>query len=479
LVASHRGGLRADATAKFLDELASIPTEPELIEFLSSRAGQKGSPGGLSNSELGLAAGLWAAARAGSEINLLGLKDVFRAGSKGTDYDQLASALRDTDGILLSTPVYFGDRSSLAGELLDLIRRDRQLRSDLEGKVCGGIAVGAKRNGGQETTLIYQLTDLVNNGLLGVGNDSDTTAQYGGTGHAGDKGSLLKDDYGLSTAQGVGRRLAHVAGLLRLGRRTELRGKVRLLFLILQDQERMAAALVRKLSDYHPEECETTILDLTEQQLSHCLACDTCPTRVAVDSEYTCKVVNDRVDDMARLHHSFLDQDAIIPVVYSALDADRTISNYHVFLERTRYLRRGDFLFSDRLIAPLVIEEVGARQHFDLRMITSWVRHHTIISRPLVVHKHQGEILNWDSTRAGFSSLILHTQRLAAGRLQMFRNGKFPGITRYNPVGYILPNSDENEAELMQARNDKVSERHARLAQDAHARLASEELAGV
>ena len=38
-----------------------------------------------------------------------------------------------------------------------------------------GLAVGAKRNGGQETTLIFQMTDFLNMGAKVVGNGHDTT----------------------------------------------------------------------------------------------------------------------------------------------------------------------------------------------------------------------------------------------------------------------------------------------------------------
>ena len=42
---------------------------------------------------------------------------------------------------------------------------------------------GAKRNGGQETALIYQLVDFINLGMLGAGNDSQ---RLSGTIVAGD-----------------------------------------------------------------------------------------------------------------------------------------------------------------------------------------------------------------------------------------------------------------------------------------------------
>ncbi len=90
--------------------------------------------------------------------------------------------------IIVSSPVYFGDRGSLVQSLFEFIESDPLLRQDMAGKIYGGLAVGAKRNGGQETTLIYQMLDMLDMGLLAVGNGHETTAQYGGTAKAGDVG---------------------------------------------------------------------------------------------------------------------------------------------------------------------------------------------------------------------------------------------------------------------------------------------------
>ena len=44
-------------------------------------------------------------------------------------------------------------------------------------------------------------------------------------------------------------------------------------------------------------------------------------------------------------------------------------SQYQEFIERTRYLRRGDYVFSDMLCAPLVLEELGVCDNMQIRMI--------------------------------------------------------------------------------------------------------------
>ena len=51
-----------------------------------------------------------------------------------------------------------------------------------------------------------------------------------------------------------------------------------------------------------------------------------------------------------------IDVDAVIPVTYCTTDRAGLQSQYQEFIERTRYLRRGDYVFSDILSAPLVLE---------------------------------------------------------------------------------------------------------------------------
>ncbi|MFH2055042.1 MAG: hypothetical protein ABIJ61_03710, partial [bacterium] len=102
-----------------------------------------------------------------------------------------------------------------------------------------------------------------------------------------------------------------------------------------------------------------------------------------------------------------------------------------------------------------------------------------IMSTPLIAHRYQGEILNRDALERGFEQVVSRTGIVTAGRLMMFRNGGFPGTTRYNPVGYILRNAEQDENKLLLARDAKVRERHARLESDARQRLAAEETANA
>jgi multimeric flavodoxin WrbA len=206
----------------------------ELYKNLKKNSGDSG----LSNSETALAAALWEVVQSGCEIDHISLSEFFLASGKVRNADILKNKLMESDGILVSGPVYFGDRSSLLQNMINFILDDEQLQENLNNKIYAGIAVGAKRNGGQETSLVYNLYDFVRLGMLGVGNDSDTTSQYGGTCHAGDVGTAHKDDYGIGTSLGTGRRLAEVVKFNCSD--AVLKDGAKILFLILQDKDNVA-----------------------------------------------------------------------------------------------------------------------------------------------------------------------------------------------------------------------------------------------
>jgi multimeric flavodoxin WrbA len=498
IAASLRNARWGVGNRALIDEVLACRTEEELKQYLREQAGlhlnnfiESGraeglgfdqiyrnlqklrGTRGLSNSEAALAAALWAAAQKGAEIAHVSLSEYFPYAEKARNLEELRAHLSWADGLLVSGPVYFGDRGSLAQGLVDLIREDPELKARLENRVYGGIAVGAKRNGGQETTLIYQLLDMVHAGLVGVGNDSDTTAQYGGTAHAGDVGTMPKDDYGLWTSMGAGRRIAHVATLMKLGASRELRAPLRFLVPVLQDKDGRALRFVQELTG-ELRDVEFTILDVTGKRIARCIACDICPTHVDVDASYRCIIGPGPRDEMESLHQCFIGQDAVIPVAYSPIDREGLVSVYQTFVERTRYLRRGDYLLGDLLTAPLVLEEIGAHENMSIRMVTSFLRHHTVVTEPMLAVVHQGRVLNQGEIREQFGRFVERARRLTAGRLEGFARDFPPALSKYNPVGYILSAVKDKEDEKLGARALMVEERRHRQAQDAEARLSHE-----
>lgn len=394
---------------------------------------------GLSNSEAALAAALWGAKQEGAEIGHLSLAAHFPPSGRGRDLDLLRHELETADALILSGPVYFGDRGSLAQSLIEFIAADEDLRRACRGKVYAGIAVGAKRNGGQETTLIYQMLDMVNLDFFAVGNSSATTSQYGGTAVAGDVGKLHSDDYGIDTSIGTGRRSAHVAKLLARGR-TQVRRErdpLRLhLWLLQDDQQRTGLGMfedwARKISAAEPD-IDARIFDIAASEVVRCIACDICPTQRGPKDEYRC-IITAADDFFVKNHHALISADAILLCAYSPKARGNVSSEYQQFIERTRYLRRDDYVFSDLLTAPFVITELGARQNLHLRMLTSIIRHHTVVHHPIIGTIHKGTLLDGDSLLDAGVGFVGAARSLKRGRQFIGRREDLV----YRPVGYEI-----------------------------------------
>jgi multimeric flavodoxin WrbA len=426
---------------------------------------------GLSNSEVALAAALWAAFTEGADISHLSLAEFFTATGDLRRPEVLRRHLLDADAILLSGPVYFGDRGSLAESLVDFIGRDRELRDALAGRLYGGIAVGAKRNGGQETTLIYQMIDMLGLGMLGVGNDSDTTAQYGGTGHAGDVGTMHKDLYGIDTSMGVGRRIARVA--LSLAHGEPLADRPRVAFLVLQDVDGMAERAAEDLIRRMGPRIDSVVVNLTTKRIKRCLACDICPTHIATDDVYRC-IITSATDDLSELHAELIEHDILVPVVATSRDRTRVTSNYQTFIERTRYIRRGDYIWSDLLVVPLALTEGIAYDSYPIRMLTSFLRHHTVLSQPLVARLVDGKVEAMEDVVDGFAKAVSLSERLVTGRLLVTTRPPH----RYNPVGYVLSANKDAEDEKLQRRRAMIEDRALRAERQAATRIATPRIKG-
>ena len=127
------------------------------------------------------------------------------------DFKKVAAVLRDpkVKGILVGTPVYFGDMTSLAKAFLDHCIALRKDGFALAGKVAGVLAVGGGRNGGQELTIQSVQAVLMCHEMVIVG-DGRPTAHRGATlWNQGD--DISGDEFGLKTARNLGRRVAEVA----------------------------------------------------------------------------------------------------------------------------------------------------------------------------------------------------------------------------------------------------------------------------
>ena len=127
------------------------------------------------------------------------------------DFPALAPRLSDpkVGGIIIGTPVYFGNMTSLCKAFIDRFMVFRRTFA-LSDKVAGVLAVGGSRNGGQEMTIRSVQTSLFAQEMILVG-DGRPTAHCGATVWSGGKKNVTDDEFGMSTARNLGRRVAKLA----------------------------------------------------------------------------------------------------------------------------------------------------------------------------------------------------------------------------------------------------------------------------
>jgi multimeric flavodoxin WrbA len=128
------------------------------------------------------------------------------------DFPKLVPRLADPKvrGIILGTPVYFGNMSSLCRAFLERCIVLYQDKFALRDKVAGVVAVGGTRNGGQEVTIQSVQISLFCQEMILVGNGRPGP-RHGGIVWSGAEGGVLKDEFGMTTVKALGRRVAEVA----------------------------------------------------------------------------------------------------------------------------------------------------------------------------------------------------------------------------------------------------------------------------
>ena len=181
-----------------------------------------GSPRTGSNTEILIKKALESAEKVGAETDIINLGsaeiepciacDICKSTGECSIYDEMrdiTQKLPEAHGLILGSPVYFGNVTSQMKIFMD---RSRPLRIDfkLRDKVAGAISVGASRNGGQETTISAMHEFLLIHDAIIVG-DGAPLAHYGGTGMGGVVGDTKLDEHGIKTSINLGKRVAELA----------------------------------------------------------------------------------------------------------------------------------------------------------------------------------------------------------------------------------------------------------------------------
>ena len=466
---SARGGQSLNSLAK---ELSQLDSKEELTNFLKEQAKyhKENFPTslegdfykqykdyrkstnrnkGLSNSEVGLAAAAWKLIKQGNTVTIFSLSEAQSAHSaqkKLEPNQELLDLISSSDAILLSTPVYFGDRSSPAQYFFQHIKISASSGVEMSSKFFAGIAAGAKRNGGQETTLIYSLVDASLNGLLVVGNDSATTSQYGGTLHAGDIGTAAQDDYGINTAIGTGSRLSRAILQDSLKPDNQI-NKVSLNHTIItfgKSKEVLIKAIQNNIHEFH----NLNHLDMSEEKQLPCLACDFCPTHVGPDEEYRCIIKPSSKDSTSSFHDILIDTD----ILFVYIDEEESdLWSYQRFIERTRYIRRGDYALGDITVVPIISTSSNKLPTFHFRLLTSFIRHHTIIAPPIFINQNSSK----ETINERINIVTKRAQELSTKRLFLDLSSE----ERYSPVGYVISSTKDNLDMILGKRQETVEER--------------------
>ncbi len=390
---------------------------------------------GLSNSEASLVYALWQANSNGVDIDYLSLSNIFENENK-SKLNFFKKKFLECDALLISGPVYFGDRGSLTQRMIEFINSDKKCINHVKKIFYAGLAVGAKRNGGQETTLIFQMTDFLNMGAKVVGNGHDTTSQYGGTLVAGDIGKVQDDDYGIRTSLSTGDNLSKCLKDFKESTKInkdekidkKLEPKICNIFVMQDNEEQECTKIISSfVKNIKKTNVKFNIFKVFKEKVYRCIACDLCPTSYGNKEDYRC-IINNKDDFFKLYHNEIINCDSFIFAAYSGENYFNIQSNYQQFIERTRYLRRDDYAMGSKLVTSFIVSEVNSNRNLHIRTLTSLIRHKNILSKPLLVFKNQNSYINIDSVKKEFKNFINNIDYLKSRKEE----------NTYVPIGYEI-----------------------------------------
>jgi multimeric flavodoxin WrbA len=132
-------------------------------------------------------------------------------GTTADDYSRIEPKIIDpaVGGILLGSPVYFSNMSSLLKMFIEHFSPYKK-NGALSNKAAGVLTVAGARNGGQEGVAQSIMAALLGVEMIVVG-DGRPTGHSGATLWNNANDDITKDEFGCATAKGLGKRVAEVA----------------------------------------------------------------------------------------------------------------------------------------------------------------------------------------------------------------------------------------------------------------------------
>jgi len=128
------------------------------------------------------------------------------------DFPAVAEVIADArlGALIVGSPVHYANVSTLCKAFIDRLGQAFRKEFKLSGKLAGALAVGAARNGGQEYVL-HSITRALMCHEMAIVGDGRPTGHFGATLWNSGNDDISTDEFGVKTAQDLGRHIAQLA----------------------------------------------------------------------------------------------------------------------------------------------------------------------------------------------------------------------------------------------------------------------------
>lgn len=359
------GGSRNRAEPEIL--LETIKSTESFEDLLQSMKKMR-----ISNSEVGVMAGLFGVFKEGVDIQLFRLNKLFSS-YRQTDTImsmKIKQTLLNSQGICITTPVHFGNPSAYVAAFLDFMCQKFNDNYPLLEKIVGYNSVGARWNGGTVGANIFGLFECLQMGAIIVG-DGPPGSQCGGCIQARHITDAIKDMRGIRTCINTGSRIAKVSKLYN-NNGTNKKVHIVCLNVTTKENNQIKTLIQKEISDFSGVSLD--IINIDQLVLEQTKGCLNCPAHL--DDDYGC-ITN---DDMKKVHQIMLRMDGIILMAETITYSD--LRNFRAFIERTRYLRRRNYILSNIPVGSIYHMQKAEDVAFQMRLIPSLLKHNMILVGP-------------------------------------------------------------------------------------------------
>lgn len=398
----HRNRLEPSMLLSLIYESSDIDNLANKLKFLAKNDE-------LSNSDIGVACASYGASSEGAIINLVRLNQVINVeGRVNNDgFETVDKIIEDGDGIIIGSPLHFGNSSSYVMRFMELLSQQKQLA--LLDKVVGFSLVGARRNGGQEAGNIFGLLESSQLGACVVG-DGPPFSQSGGILESRRPLDGLNDIEGIKSNFNIGRRVVRARKIINPSGTPPNSENTNYKITIIVDSNKTELLAREQITSYVAKQgisCE--VLNLEKYKVERCIGCSECP----VSTEHFYKCIID--DDMKEIERLMVNADGFI-VFLEAKSCLWSSYYWQTFVERLRYLRRGDYKLANKPVWSMQLCSDSFSSPFHVRILPPVFKHDMIFVGPSLNIYHEENFQN-DTTRSILYRYCQVVKRSNYGRL--------------------------------------------------------------